>query len=233
LIEVHQQSDKTVLVGFNRRFSPHVQKMKALLGGSASGDVPMNVVATMNAGFIPANSWVHDRAVGGGRIPGEACHYVDLITFLTGSRVVSVCMNAMGLQPNETTDSASLLLRYQNGSTGVINYFANGNKAYAKERFEVYSQERTLVLDNFRTLKGYGFKGFSDLSTRQDKGHKAQFQRLVEQVRIGGEPLIPFDELVNTTRTMLAALQSLKNRSWVDVAIGMDVFQKIEHSETV
>ncbi|RCR67143.1 bi-domain-containing oxidoreductase [Larkinella punicea] len=230
LVEVHQQTDKTVLVGFNRRFSPHVQKMKALLGGSASGDVPMNVIATMNAGFIPATSWVHDRAVGGGRIPGEACHYVDLITFLTGSRVVAVCMNAMGRQTSETSDSASLLLRYENGSTGVVNYFANGSKAYAKERFEVYSQERTLVLDNFRTLKGYGFKGFSDLSTQQDKGHKAQFQRLVAQVRTGGEPLIPFNELVNTTRTMLAALQSLKTRRWVEVATGISVTQSTEPS---
>jgi predicted dehydrogenase/threonine dehydrogenase-like Zn-dependent dehydrogenase len=230
LVEVHQQTDKTVLVGFNRRFSPHAQKMKALLGGSASGDVPMNVIATMNAGFIPASSWVHDRAVGGGRIPGEACHYVDLITFLTGSRVVAVCMNAMGRQASETSDSASLLLRYENGSTGVINYFANGSKAYAKERFEVYSQERTLVLDNFQTLKGYGFKGFSELSTQQDKGHKAQFQRLVAQVRTGGEPLIPFDELVNSTRTMLAALQSLKTKRWVDVATGVGVIQSPEPS---
>ncbi|GAB3318891.1 bi-domain-containing oxidoreductase [Larkinella ripae] len=228
LVEIYQQSTKTVLVGFNRRFSPHALKMKALLGGSASGEVPMNVVATMNAGFIPANSWVHDRAVGGGRMLGEACHYVDLISFLTGSRVVAVCMNAMGRQASEISDSASLLLRYENGSTGVINYFANGSKAYAKERFEVYSQERTLVLDNFRTLKGYGFKGFSDLSTRQDKGHKAQFQRLVEQVRTGGEPLIPFEELVNTSRTMLAALQSLKARQWVDVAAGQEIHQSAE-----
>ncbi|RRB00884.1 bi-domain-containing oxidoreductase [Larkinella rosea] len=233
LVEVQQKSDQTVLVGFNRRFSPHVQKMKGLLGGPASGDVPMNVIATMNAGHIPANSWVHDRSVGGGRIPGEACHYVDLISFLTGSRVVAVCMNAMGRQPNETTDSASLLLRYENGSTGVINYFANGSKAYAKERFEVYSQERTLVLDNFRELRGYGFKGFSSLSTRQDKGHKAQFQRLVEQVETGGEPLIPFENLVNTTRTLLAALQSLKTKRWVDVPAGMTVAESAEHSHSL
>ncbi|GAB3252284.1 bi-domain-containing oxidoreductase [Larkinella harenae] len=233
LIETQQQSGKTVLVGFNRRFSPHVQKMKVLLGGSGSGEVPMNVIATMNAGFIPANSWVHDRAVGGGRILGEACHYVDLITFLTGSRVVAVCMNAMGNQPAETNDSASLLLRYENGSTGVINYFSNGSKAYSKERFEVYSQERTLIMDNFRTLKGYGFKGFSSLSTRQDKGHNAQFQRLVEQVRRGGEPLIPFAELVNTSRTMLAALRSLKTRQWVEVGVGMGIFQSTEEPQIV
>ncbi|GAA4458823.1 bi-domain-containing oxidoreductase [Nibrella saemangeumensis] len=217
IINAWQESGKTVLVGFNRRFSPHAQKMKALLGGDRSGDVPMNIVATMNAGAIPASSWVHDRAVGGGRILGEACHYVDLITFLTGSRVVAVCLNAMGRQPSETTDSASLLLRYENGATGVINYFANGSKAYAKERVEVYSQERTLVLDNFRTLKGYGFKNFTTLSTRQDKGHTEQFRRLVGQIRQGGEPLIPFAELVNTTQATLAALDSLREGRWVAV----------------
>ncbi|MGA0560265.1 bi-domain-containing oxidoreductase [Larkinella sp. VNQ87] len=233
LVETYQQTDKTVLVGFNRRFSPHAQKMKALLGGSVSGDVPMNVIATMNAGFIPANSWVHDRAVGGGRILGEACHYVDFITFLTGSRVVSVCMSAMGRQPSETGDSASLLLQYENGSTGVINYFANGSKSYSKERFEVYSQERTLILDNFRTLKGYGFKGFSSLSTSQDKGHKTQFQRLTDQVRTGGAPLIPFDELVNTSRTMLAALQSLRTKQWVDVVAGVAEMQSAKQPYTV
>ncbi len=209
---INTKSAKSVTVGFNRRFSPHALKMKALLGNA-----PMNVVATMNAGVIPAISWVHDRAVGGGRILGEACHFIDLITYLTGSRVTSVCMNAMGQNPTETTDSASILLKYENGSTGVINYFANGSKAYSKERVEVYSQERTLVLDNFRSLEGYGFKGFSKMNIGQDKGHKAQFQELIKRVQTGGAPLIPFDEIINTSRATFAALQSLRENSWVNV----------------
>ncbi|GAA4406119.1 bi-domain-containing oxidoreductase [Nibrella viscosa] len=219
IIEAQQASGKTVLVGFNRRFSPHVQRMKALLGGDRAGEVPMNIVATMNAGAIPAGSWVHDRAVGGGRLLGEACHYIDLITYLTGSRVVAVCLNAMGQQPSETTDSASLLLRYENGATGVVNYFANGSKAYAKERLEVYAQERTLVLDNFRTLRGYGFANFSRLRTGQDKGHTEQFRRLVAQIRRGGEPLIPLADLINTTQATLAALDSLREGRWVEVRV--------------
>jgi len=202
----------SVTVGFNRRFSPHAQKMKTLLG-----DAPMNVVATMNAGFIAPNSWVHDRTVGGGRILGEACHFIDLISFLTGSCVTHVCMNAMGQNPTETTDNATILLRYQNGSTGVVNYFSNGHKAYSKERVEVYSQERTLILDNFRTLTGYGFKGFSNMSTQQDKGHKAQFAQLLARVSTGGVPLIPFGEIVNTTQATLAAIESLKQGSWVQI----------------
>ena len=219
IIDAQQASGRTVMVGFNRRFSPMAQKMKVLLGGLRSGDLPMNVVATVNAGAMPANSWVHDRAIGGGRVLGEAGHFVDLITFLTGSRVVSVCMNAMGRYPAETSDSASLLLRYENGATGVVNYFANGSKAYAKERVEVYSQERTLVLDNFRKLTGYGFRGFSSLLGRQDKGHGEQMKRLIHQIRQGGStrPLIPFADIVNTTQTMLAALQSLHENRWVNV----------------
>lgn len=203
---------KSITVGFNRRFSPHTLKMKALLGNA-----PMNVIATMNAGFIPANSWVHDRAVGGGRILGEACHFIDLITFLTGSRVIAVCMNAMGTTPTETTDNASILLRYENGSTGVINYFSNGHKSYSKERIEVYSQERTLILDNFRTLEGFGFKGFSSLKTKQDKGHKAQFQALIQRIQAGGKPLIPLDEIINTTKASFAAIKSIKELAWVSV----------------
>lgn len=222
IIEAQQESGQMVMVGFNRRFSPYVQKMKVLLAGNEPDRIPMNVIITVNAGFIPANSWVHDRTVGGGRILGEACHFVDLIAFLTGSRVMHVCMNAMGHRPTETSDSASLLLYYENGSTGVINYFSNGSKAYAKERVEVYSQERTLVLDNFRQLTGYGFKGFSEMSGRQNKGHAEQMKRLLGQLRTGGKPLIPFADIINTTQTTLAALQSLREKRWVDVAgVGM------------
>lgn len=204
--------EKTLTVGFNRRFSPHIQKIKSLVGAS-----PMNVIATMNAGNIPANVWVHDLKIGGGRIVGEACHYIDLITYLTGSKVKSVCMNAMGVNPQENTDNASILLAYENGSTGVINYFSNGSKAYSKERLEVYSQERTIVMDNFRVTEGFGFKGFSKLKTTIDKGHNAQFKLLVDRIKNGGDALIPFDEIINTSKASFAALESLKTKGWVHI----------------
>jgi predicted dehydrogenase len=212
IIEVYEQSGKTLTVGFNRRFSLHMEKIKSLVG-----DSQMNVIATMNAGFIPANVWVHDMKTGGGRIIGEACHYIDLISFLTGSKVKAVCMNAMGTTPEENTDNASILLRYENGSTGVINYFANGSKAYAKERVEVFSQERTLIMDNFRETKGYGIKGFSKLKTSMDKGHKNQFHKLIKTIQSGGEALIPFASIVNTTQVSFAAIQSLKENRWVEI----------------
>jgi predicted dehydrogenase len=171
----------------------------------------------MNAGFIPEKLWVHDMEIGGGRIIGEACHFIDLISFLTGSKVKSICMNAMGINPKENTDNASILLKYENGTNAVINYFANGSKAYSKERIEVFHQERTLVLDNWRRLKGFGFKNFSSSSSSQDKGHQNQFNLLINSIQNGGAEIIPMEEIVNTTIASFAAIESLKKGTWIDI----------------
>ncbi len=197
----------TLTVGFNRRFSPFIQKAKQLIG---STEIPINVIATMNAGFIPADVWVQDMKVGGGRIIGEACHFVDLITFLAGSEVINVSMSALGTNPSENSDNAIITLKYSNGSQGVINYFSNGNKSYSKERIEIYSQGRILIIDNFRKMQGYGFKKFSSMSGSQDKGHKNQFSLIIKSIKEGGSSLIPFKELTNTSKTTFAALRSLK-----------------------
>ena len=214
IIKAYSESGGSLMVGFNRRFSPHIRKIKQLLG---SIDNPVNIMATMNAGFIPSNVWVHDLSIGGGRIIGEACHYIDLLIYLTGSKVTAVCMNAMGKSPAENTDNASILLRFENGSNGVINYFANGSKIYSKERVEIFSQERTLILDNFKTTKGYGFKGFNRMKTKLDKGHKFQFENYLSSLKESGAALIPFDEIINTTKTSFAAIESLKQDKWIDV----------------
>jgi len=212
IVTAFNQSNKTLTVGFNRRFSPHSIKIKSLIG-----EAPMNIIATMNAGNIPSNVWVHDMQVGGGRIIGEACHFIDLISYFTASKVKAVCMNAMGINPDDNTDNASILLKYENGSTGVINYFSNGSKAYSKERIEVYSQDRIAIIDNFRLTTGYGFKGFSKLKTSLDKGHKTQFTELIKRVKTGGQPLIPFEEIINTTKASFAAIESLKNNCWIQI----------------
>ena len=211
IISAVEETGNTVTVGFNRRFSPHSKKMKSYLGERPG---PMNVIATMNAGHIPPDIWVHDPEVGGGRILGEACHYIDLITYLTGSKVVEVSMQALGADPKVNTDNASIHLKYENGSLGVINYFANGNKSYSKERVEVYYRGKNLILDNFRRLDGYGYgRGFGSklLKTKQDKGHRKQFELLTRHWKEGGESLIPFDEIVNTTMATFSAIESLRN----------------------
>uniref|UniRef100_UPI00404764F0 bi-domain-containing oxidoreductase n=1 Tax=Algoriphagus sp. TaxID=1872435 RepID=UPI00404764F0 len=214
LIEVANLSSGSVTVGFNRRFSPHSLKIKQNIGTG-----PMNIIATMNAGFIPADVWVQDLKVGGGRIVGEACHLIDLCSFFTGSKVISVCMNAMGVNPAENTDNASILLKFEDGSNAVINYFANGSKTYSKERVEIYSQGRTVILDNFRRTTAYGFRNFSGLKTSLDKGHKNQFHSVVKKVQQGGEPLISFESLINTSLASFGAIESLKERNWIDLSI--------------
>ena len=202
----------TLTVGFNRRFSPFAVQMKKLLGEGAK-----NIVATMNAGFIPPEVWVHDLQVGGGRIVGEACHFIDLCSYLAGSNVISVCVNALGQNPQENTDNMSILLRYENGSNAVINYFANGSKSYPKEKVEVFFQEKVLTLDNWRMLTGYGFKNFKKMKSGMDKGHKTEFSMLNERAQNGGEALIPFESLVNTTKASFACITSLKENRWVSL----------------
>ena len=214
IVSAYDENQANISVGFNRRFAPLALKMKSLLGSDNS---PINIVATMNAGFLPQNVWVHDMEVGGGRIIGEACHFIDLCSYLTGSLVSEVCMNAMGINPQENTDNASILLKYENGSNAVINYFANGSKAYSKERVEVYSQERTMVMDNWRKLKTYGFSKSNKSSSKQDKGHFNQFDELIRQQTKGGQPIIPFNELTNTTLASFAAIDSLKEGKWISI----------------
>lgn len=208
----YEKSGKSLTVGFNRRFSPFVQEAKKALGDNSQ----IQVIATMNAGFIPENSWLHDLETGGGRIIGEACHYIDLISFLAGSSVESVIMNGMGVRQEANTDNASILLKYKNGSTGVINYFANGSKSYAKERIEVYSQQKTIVIDNFRRAEFFGFSRGS-MKSVQDKGHASQFKKWLASVRDGGSAIIPADELFNTSRAVILAVESMKEGRWMNV----------------
>jgi predicted dehydrogenase/threonine dehydrogenase-like Zn-dependent dehydrogenase len=212
--EVYQEGKQSISVGFNRRFSPFIQDLKKQLGNTA--DSPIHVVATMNAGFIPAEHWVQDMEVGGGRIIGEACHLIDLITYLTDSLVESVVMNSMGTNPDTSTDNVSILLKYKNGSNGVINYFANGHKSYSKERVEVYSQGRTMIMDNFRKSKYYGFKS-SGMSKTQDKGHYNQFKLLIENLKKDGSSTIPFEQVINTSKAAIAAVESLQKGNWINV----------------
>ena len=207
-------NSQTLTVGFNRRFSPHLQKVKQSLGQSGGA---INIIATMNAGFIPKEHWVHDLESGGGRIIGEACHLIDVCVFLTGGFVESVCMNNLGESSDSVTDNASILLKFQNGSNAVINYFSNGSKQYSKERVEVYSQERTWIVDNYRKTEAFGVNGFRTLKTKMDKGHKNQFYELIQRTLNGGEPLIPINEIFNVTKASFAAIESMKTRKWIKV----------------
>ena len=197
--------DQQVMVGFNRRFSPHVQKIRELLAGRSE---PLAMHFACNAGIIPPDVWVHDPEAGGGRIVGEACHFLDLLAYLAESPIVSVAAAQMGQGVAGKEDKMSIVLSFEDGSIGTVNYFANGHKAYPKETLEVYSQGRILRLDNFRRLDAWGFSRFRSMKTKLDKGHAAQFNAFVDRIAAGGEPLIPLDELVNVTLASFAAMRS-------------------------
>ena len=211
---IASNQDAILSVGFNRRFAPLSSRMKTLLG---SNPPPLNLVITVNAGFIPKESWVHDLEIGGGRIIGEACHFIDFALFLTASPITRVLMTALGTQAEKNTDNASMLLKHQNGSNTTINYFSNGHRSFAKESITVFFQGKTLFLDNFRKLTGYGFDKFKSVSQKQNKGHREQFQKLFSLNQKGGDPLISFSEILNVHKTAFGAVQSLVENKWIEI----------------
>jgi len=196
-------------VGFNRRFAPLVQKMKELLD---SEPAPKSLMVVVNAGQVDADHWIQDPDVGGGRIIGEACHFVDLLRFLAGSRITDVKSTALeqGGPREVPRDTVTITLRFEDGSAGTVHYWANGTKKYPKERLEVFGGGKILVLDNFRKLKGYGWRGFEAMRSwiSQDKGHAAEIEAYLHRIRKGGNPLIPFEELVETTEACFRAVES-------------------------
>jgi predicted dehydrogenase/threonine dehydrogenase-like Zn-dependent dehydrogenase len=197
-----------LMVGFNRRFSPQVQKMKNLLGAVKQ---PKSFIMTMNAGAIPAEHWTQDNEVGGGRIIGEACHFIDLMRFLAGSEIVSVQARRMGDNDFDiiSEDKAAITLGFADGSFGTIHYFANGAASFPKERVEVFVAGRVLQLDNFRKLIGFGWPGFSKMNLwRQDKGQNACAKAFLQAIEQGGATPIPAEEIFEVARvTIDAALQ--------------------------
>ena len=187
-----------LMVGFNRRFAPQVQKMKELLKSVAG---PKALVMTVNAGMIPAEHWTQDLEVGGGRILGEACHFIDLLRHLVGESIIGHHRLAM---KSELADTVSIQLRFADGSIGTVHYFANGSKAFPKERLEVFAQGRVLQLDNFRKLTGFGWPGFRRMNLwRQDKGQKACAAAFVQTLQAGGKAPIPWEEIYEVTRVTI------------------------------
>lgn len=187
-----------VMVGFNRRFAPHTLKIKELLKGIAG---PKTFIMTVNAGAIPVGHWTHDQDAGGGRIVGEACHFIDLLRFLAGAPIVKWQRMIM---ESQTHDTVSIQFGFADGSVGIVHYFANGSKAFPKERLEVFAAGRVLQLDNYRKLKGYGWPGFVKMSLwRQDKGQKACAAAFLEAVVDGAGPPIPFEEITEVARVSI------------------------------
>jgi len=188
-----------LMVGFNRRFAPQVRRVKQLI---SAVNVPRSFIMTVNAGQIPAEHWSQQASVGGGRIVGEGCHFVDLLRHLAGAPLVR--MEAARLETAPPYDTASITLGFADGSLGAIHYFANGNRSWPKERLEVFCAGRILELSNYRMLRGYGWPGFKKMNLwSQDKGQGACVAAFVDAVRSGGASPIAAHELFEVSRASI------------------------------
>ncbi len=198
-----------LMVGFNRRFAPQIVKMKSLLDTVPE---PKSFLMMMNAGAIPADHWTQDPLIGGGRIIGEACHFIDLMRFLAGSKIISVAARRLGNDCGVvvTEDKASVTLGFEDGSFGTIMYLANGAMSFPKERIEVFTAGRTIQIDNFRKMTGFGWPGFSTFNLRrQDKGQQecpAQFLKAINS----GNAAIPIAEIFEVARATINAADQLR-----------------------
>ncbi len=210
-IEASQKISKTMLmVGYNRRFSKHIQKIKSLLDAKV---VPKTFIMTINAGYIPKDHWTQDSEIGGGRIIGEACHYIDLMRFLAASKIKSY--NAVKMGKNDfvevTEDKALISIAFEDGSFGSIHYFANGGKSFPKERIEVFCDNAVLQLDNFKKLRGYGWKSFKKMNLwSQDKGQRNCIDSFMESVREGRANPIPQDEIFEVAHVAVNIAELLR-----------------------
>lgn len=201
---------KILTVGFNRRFAPQVQRMKVLLDTVAE---PKSFIITVNAGEIPSDHWTQDPDIGGGRLVGEACHFIDLLRYLVGHPITSVQATMIGGGDVFAVhdDKVSFTLRFADGSFGTVHYLANGNKSFPKERIETFCGGRILQLDNFRRLTGWGWSGFRKMNLwRQDKGNAACACAFVEAVRESGVEPIPFEELLEVAKVSLEIVEAAR-----------------------
>lgn len=208
--EANERPGQVLMAGFNRRFAPQVVKIKQLL---ASVTEPKSFIMTVNAGAIPPEHWTQDKTVGGGRIVGEGCHFIDLLRHLAGAPIVDWHAQALGAHPGLAVrdDKAALTLRFADGSVGTVHYLANGDKGFPKERLEVFCAGRVLQLDNFRVLRGWGWKGFSRLRLwRQDKGQAACARAFLDAVRGHAPAPIPLEEVLEVSRASIEAQQALE-----------------------
>ena len=186
-----------LMVGFNRRFSPFIQK---IMNFRQSISTPLSMIMTVNAGDIPKDHWVQDLKIGGGRIVGEACHFIDLLRYIAQHPITDIHPTFM---TSKTNDTVSIQIRFQDGSMGTVHYFANGHKRFPKERLEIFADGSVIQLDNFKRVKSYGTNIISRLPHRQDKGHRREMEAFISAINNGSDPPIPLDEIFEVMDAVL------------------------------
>ena len=207
-------SQSLLTVGFNRRFAPLAQQLHASL---STLHEPKHIHYRVNAGPIPLNHWTQDPNIGGGRIIGEACHFIDFITFLVGEAPISVNAIALPDGGKYREDNVSMTFTFPDGSIGIVDYLANGDKSFPKERVEVFCGGQVSVLDDFVALQTIHDGRKTEAKGAQDKGHVAEWKAFARSIREGGEPPIPYEQLIGVTKSTFAAVESIRSKSPIEI----------------
>ena len=202
LIEIKKLTSNNLLlmVGYNRRFSPLIKKLKNIIDEFKS---PKCFIYTCNSGYLDKSHWTQDIEIGGGRLLGEACHFVDLLRFLAGTSIVHISKIEVE-NTNIISDTFSISIKFEDGSIGTINYFSNGHRSFPKENLKVFVEGKIIELDNYRKLKTWGVKGFQNIRKfSQDKGHKNCIKAFLDAIKNGQNSPIPLEEIFEVQEKLL------------------------------
>jgi predicted dehydrogenase len=210
-----QKNDNCLLmVGFNRRFSPLGQQLQSLVSNLRE---PKYIHYRVNAGAIPLNHWTHDPQIGGGRIIGEACHFVDFITFLVGAAPISVTAHMLPDNGKYREDNVSMSFTFPDGSIGIVDYLANGDRSFPKERVEVFCAGQIAVLDDFVSLQIMKDGKKKEVKSAQNKGWAQEWKVFAKAIREGGEPPIPYEQLIDVTKSTFAVVEAIRKNCTIDI----------------
>jgi predicted dehydrogenase/threonine dehydrogenase-like Zn-dependent dehydrogenase len=220
--QLQAQSESLLTVGFNRRFASLAQTLHASL---ATRTEPLHVHYRINAGPIPLNHWTQDPKIGGGRIIGEACHFIDFITFLVGEAPTSVTAHALpdggavlsSSKGKYREDNVSMTFTFPDGSLGIVDYLANGDKSFPKERVEVFCGGQVSVLDDFVSLQTVRDGRTKEVKGAQDKGWVNEWKAFTKSIREGSEPPISYEQLIGVTESTFATVTSLRTAKTVSI----------------
>ncbi|MBK6397825.1 MAG: bi-domain-containing oxidoreductase [Bacteroidetes bacterium] len=206
---LYNSKNVLLMLGFNRRFSPFTEQLKSFISKTvnSAGSSAISINYRVNAGMVAADHWVHDMQIGGGRILGEVCHFIDLCTFIADSRVTGVSAMAMD-SADKKQDTVTISLTMANGSIASISYFSNGQKDLSKEKIEIFSGGVVAVIDDFKSITTYG-KSVSEKSGKQDKGHQKEVRLFLESLREGKQSPIPFEEIYHSMLVTFKVLESI------------------------
>jgi predicted dehydrogenase/threonine dehydrogenase-like Zn-dependent dehydrogenase len=212
--QLETDSQSLMTVGFNRRFAPLARQLSTFYKDRTE---PLHAHYRVNAGYLPLNHWTHDPEIGGGRIIGEACHFVDFITFLVGAVPVSVSAHALPDNSKYREDNVSMTFTFPDGSIGVVDYLANGDKSVPKERVEVFCGGKVAELDDFVSLQMIEGGKKKEIKVAQDKGWVNEWKAFTKSIREGGPPPIPYEQLIDVTKSTFAAVESIRERQPIDI----------------